>query len=136
MRKLNLAISTLIASGIAYLSTAATALAQNAPTIGLRPPADFANLGNITYATLISGGIRFLLVIAALVFFFMLVIGGIQWILSGGDKAKSEAARGRITSALVGLAIVFVAWAITSLINVLFGVDLFNLTPPKLYQQP
>ncbi|MBI2590350.1 MAG: hypothetical protein HYW33_00510, partial [Candidatus Blackburnbacteria bacterium] len=57
-----------------------------------------------------------------------LVLGGIKWITSGGDKNKTEEARQQITSALVGLVVVFSAWAIAQLIRILFDVDLFNLT--------
>ena len=99
--------------------------------INLGPQGQFSNLGNITFAGLVGGGIRFVLVIAAVIFFFVLVMGGIQWIMSGGDKTGAETARKRITAALVGLAIVFAAWAIVSLINALFGVDIFNLAIPN-----
>lgn len=85
-------------------------------------------LKNITPADLVSGLIRGALVIAAVIFFFMLVIGGIKWIASGGDKGATETARNQITAALVGLVIVFAAWAISYLINAFFGVDIFNLT--------
>jgi len=102
---------------------------------------DLRNLGDEKYTTItsmkfptmITGAIKFVLVIAALVFFFVLVIGGIQWIISGGDKTGAETARKRITAALVGLAIVFVAWAIGSLIKALFGFDIFDLKVPQLY---
>ena len=98
--------------------------------INLQPTGDFSRLGDLTVGGLVSGFIRLILVIASLVFFFILVIGGIQWITSGGDKAQTEAARGRITAALVGLVIVFAAWAIVQLINVFFGIDIFSLTLP------
>jgi hypothetical protein len=61
-----------------------------------------------------------------------LVIGGIRWIASGGDKAQTEAARNQITSALVGLVIVFAAWAIVALINVFFGINIFSLAIPTV----
>lgn len=82
----------------------------------------------IDMQSFLSGAIRLVLVVAALAFFFTLVIGGIQWILSGGDKTGAESARKRITGALVGLAIVFLAWAIASLIKSLFGFDVLNPT--------
>lgn len=88
---------------------------------------------DITPQTFLTGAIRLILVIAALAFFFTLVIGGIQWILSGGDKAGAESARKKITGALVGLAIVFLAWAIAYLINQLFGIDVLNLQLVKFY---
>jgi hypothetical protein len=70
------------------------------------------------------------LVIAALVFFFMLIFGGIKYITSGGDKAQTESARGTITAALIGLVIVFSAWAIITLINAFFGIDILELEIP------
>ena len=99
--------------------------------IELRPPGKFAALGELSIGGIVSGLIRLILVIASLVFFFILVVGGITWIASGGDKAKTEEARNRITAALVGLVIVFAAWAIVQLINVFFGIDIFSLTIPS-----
>lgn len=102
-------------------------------TIDLNPTgASFSNLKNITFPNLISAAIRLTLLVAAIIFFFMLVIGGIRWILSGGDKAQTEAARSQITAALVGLVIVFAAWAIVQLINVFFGVNILMVDIPKL----
>lgn len=109
-------------------------LAVPTPTpqvIDIGPQGQFSDLGKITFASLVAGAIKFVLVIAALIFFFTLVIGGVQWIISGGDKTGAETARKRISSALIGLAIVFVAWAIVSLINALFGVDIFKMTIPS-----
>jgi TRAP-type C4-dicarboxylate transport system permease small subunit len=103
-----------------------------ADTINLQPSStdQFSALGNLTVPSIVSGLIRLTVVIAAIVFFFILVIGGIRWIASGGDKAQTEAARSQITSALVGLVIVFAAWAIVQLINVFFHVNIFSLSIP------
>ena len=94
---------------------------------------NFGTLTNLTLPTIISGLIRGALVVAAVVFFFILVIGGIKWIAAGGDKAATEGARNQITAALVGLVIVFAAWAIVQLIQVFFGVNIFNLSLPTGY---
>lgn len=101
-----------------------------ADKINIRPGGDFAGLGSLTIGGIVAGFIRLVLVIAALVFFFILVIGGIRWIASGGDKAQTEAARNQITAALVGLVIVFAAWAIVQLINTFFGINIFELSLP------
>ena len=69
----------------------------------------FDQLGKLEVPTLVSGFIRMSMIVAAIVFFFMLVVGGIKWIMSGGDKASTEGARNQITAALVGLVIVFSA---------------------------
>jgi hypothetical protein len=105
-----------------------------ADTISLTPApgSGFETLGNLTIAGIVSAGIRLTVVIAAIVFFFILVIGGIRWIASGGDKANTEAARNQITAALVGLVIVFAAWAIVALINTFFHVDIFSLNIPSI----
>lgn len=104
-----------------------------AETIDLQPKSgNFTALGSLTLPQIISGLIRFTVVIAAIVFFFILVIGGIRWIASGGDKAQTEAARNQITAALVGLVIVFAAWAIVALINVFFKIDIFSLAIPTV----
>lgn len=107
-------------------------LAAATDDINFKPPAGtkFAPLGELTIGRIVSGLIQLTMVIAAIVFFFILVIGGIKWITSGGDKAQTEGARSQITAALVGLVIVFAAWAILQLIRTFFGIDIFSLTIP------
>jgi hypothetical protein len=102
-----------------------------ASDINLQPGGQFAQLGSLTVGGIVSGLIRLVLVVAALVFFFILVIGGIRWIASGGDKAQTENARNQITAALVGLVIVFAAWAIVQLVNTFFGINIFELSIPS-----
>ncbi len=84
--------------------------------------------------TLISGAIGAAFVIAGLIVFAFLVWGGIQWMTAGGDKANLEAARGRITSALVGLAIIASAYAIVRLLEYFFGYQILGETSlPTFY---
>jgi len=87
---------------------------------------------NFTVPNLIRTGISLTLILAALLFFFMLVIGGIRWIMSGGEKGAVENARKQITNALIGLAIVFVAWAIVRLVANIFAIDILNFTLPTI----
>jgi hypothetical protein len=102
-------------------------LAQVTPQqVNLNPPGQFNNLLSINFSSLVSMAINFILIVAAIAFFFMLVLGGIKWITSGGDKGKTESARSQITAGLIGLVIVFAAWAILSLVENFFGVDLRN----------
>ncbi len=92
----------------------------------------FKNLENLTAGGIISGAISLVLIIVALVFFFILVMGGLRWVTSGGDEKKVGEARAQITNALIGLAIVFAAWAIMKLIGTVFGIDILgNLTIPS-----
>lgn len=104
-----------------------------AQSIDLQPTnSQFSSLGGLTIDRIISALIKGALVVAAIIFFFILVLGGIKWIASGGDKAATEGARNQITSALIGLVIVFAAWAIVSLIATFFNINIFQLTIPTV----
>lgn len=95
--------------------------------ITISPP----GVGPTDMSILISNGIKVLMGGAAIIAFFFLIIGGIQWITSGGDKTNTQAARDKITAALIGLAIVVVSYALMSLIGRFFGVKPFELEIPE-----
>lgn len=79
------------------------------------------------FNAILPRAVALVFVIGALIFFFMLVWGAITWISSGGDKQALEGARGRITSALIGLVLLFVALAIVRFIGSFFGIDILSL---------
>ena len=95
-------------------------------TITIKEPA--AGVKDI--GKLLSSGIQVAMIVASILTFAFLVWGGIQWILSGGDKTQTQAARDRITMALVGLGIVAAAWALMKVIGFFFGVDVFQFSIP------
>lgn len=101
-------------------------------SISILPGGQWHDLGNLSAAGVVSGLIRLALVVVALVFFAMLIWGGIRWMMSKGDKTEVENARNQISNALIGLAIVFVAWALIKLIQAVFGIDILELTIPSL----
>ncbi len=85
---------------------------------------------------LISAAVGTLLILAALLAFVFLILGGLQWITSGGDKAAMEQARNKITHAIVGLIIVGAAWAIMMLVQNFLGVSIIGsqgINLPKPY---
>jgi hypothetical protein len=91
-------------------------------------------LGNLNYQSgvgffqkFVPALINIILIGGVLVFFFVLITGAIQWISSGGDKQAVESARGKITSALVGIVILFAVFAIVKLIEVFFGIEILTL---------
>ena len=93
---------------------------------GLEGRVSFENIGVLLGNIIIAA-----MVIAGLMVFFYLIMGGIQYISSGGDKAQAEAARNRITYALIGLVIVVGSFAITKLIEAFFGINIINFELPK-----
>lgn len=117
MRKLINKFNYAALAGVVY------AQAQNIPIV---PPEGFGPLSTITISGMVSTLIKLILVIAALLAFIFLVIGGIKWITSGGDKEGTKGAQSTITAALVGLVIVFAAWAIMNLIQTFFGIQILG----------
>jgi hypothetical protein len=90
--------------------------------------------GGTVLGKLISGLLGALLVAGFLLAFMMLLLSGIQWITSGGDKQALEKARNGITNALIGLVIVAAAWAIMTFVGNFFGIDIKALTIPSISQ--
>ena len=91
-------------------------------------------LGNI-----ISGLISFSLLVAALGALVFLLLGGLRWLGSGGDKQRLEAARDTITNAIIGLIIVASVWAVFLLVSNFIGLGTqgpggFTLPIPTLEQ--
>ncbi len=102
------------------------------PLLG-SPKATSSGNGGITFLQkAIPTAIEILLVVGAVVFFFMLIIGAIQWIASGGDKQAIEGAKGKIMNAIIGLVVLFAVFAVVELIGNFFSVNLLNLTLPTL----
>lgn len=73
------------------------------------------------------------LIIGSLVFFFVMIIGAIQWITLGGDKTAVEAARGKITNAIVGILILFAVFVILRVIGDFFGIGILELELKPLF---
>jgi hypothetical protein len=95
------------------------------------------DLNSLTGAEYTEGLIQVLVTIAfvvgAIVFFFMFVIGAIRWITSSGDKASVESARGMIITAIVGFVILVSTFAIVSLIENIFGIDILSIDISPLF---
>lgn len=84
------------------------------------------NVAITDFGKLVQALVGTLLIVAALLAFIYLIIGGISWITSGGDKANMETARNKITQAIVGLIIVGAAWAIMLLIQNFLGTRIIS----------
>lgn len=114
------------------LLTLATVFAQDT-SLNLSPNG-VGNPTTFTIEGMIAWAVTLVIAIAGLIFFFMLIIGGLRWVLSGGDKAQTESARAQITAALIGLVIIFSAWAIATLVERVFGVSILNAVIPEITQ--
>jgi hypothetical protein len=84
------------------------------------------------FQTYIAIFIRLAYIGGLIVFTFMLLSGALEYITAGGEKDKTANASKRITNALIGLFLLFAVFAITSLVKVLFGIDVLNFVIPTL----
>jgi hypothetical protein len=116
-------LAKIATSAALLLSSAGPVFAQECEGLWCWPEGTvpFTNLGQ-----LLSNALILLFFFAAILAFIFIVIGGIQWITAGGDKVAAQAARDRITAAVVGLLIVVAAFAITLIITTVLGVNIFG----------
>jgi hypothetical protein len=66
-------------------------------------------------------------IVGAIIFVAIIIVGAIQWIISGGDKAGIESAKGKITNAVIGLVILLSLFAIIYVLENFFGIKLLEL---------
>lgn len=119
---MNKKIKNLIALAISQLSLIfpLQALAQQNQIV----PETLRPINNVV--KIVQAIVQFILVVAFVLAFIFLLIGGIRWITAGGDEKGVAAARGMITAALIGLVIVLVAFAIIRLVEIFFGVNIVS----------
>jgi hypothetical protein len=93
----------------------------------LFPESTATQTGLSFFQTFVPHLVGLALAIGTTIFFFILILGAIQWISSGGDKQALEGARSKITNALIGIVIMFSIFAVLSLIQYFFGITIMAL---------
>jgi lipoprotein signal peptidase len=96
------------------------------------PQGQFTPLEEVTIPGLINAAIIITLIVAAVLFVFSLLAGGIKMILSGGKGDKVDEAKRQLVNALVGVFIVFSAWAAMNFLSTFYGVNLLTFEIPTL----
>jgi len=71
--------------------------------------------------------VTLIFIVGVVIFFFILITAAIQWIASGGDKQAVETAKGKLTHALIGLILLFSAFAIIKLLEDFFGISILTI---------
>jgi hypothetical protein len=117
----------------AFFSKMAAVGVVHATQLDLSPRGQFKGLEGIQVGGIVPAVLTILMIAGSLAGMIFLIIGGIRWITSGGDKAQVESARGTVTSALIGLAVVFAAWALYRLIQFFFGIDTMVFRIPTFF---
>ena len=79
-----------------------------------------------TIGEIISSLLRYIFVLAGIILFIFLIISGFGLLTSGGDPKKVEAAKGQLTSAVAGFLIIFVAYWLIQILEIVFGVAILG----------
>ncbi len=109
-----------VASGISFLLSVEVVYAQGTTSNEIVSPGPgFVNANNNNVSGVVSTVTQWLFIAATVLATVYLILGGIRWITSRGDKAGVEAARKQIVSAIIGLIVVAGAFLI---LNVVFGL--------------
>ena len=88
-------------------------------------PAQLADL-----ITVIKNVVSLLVPAAGIAFFFMILAGGFQFLMSGGDPKSVAHARSTMTYAIIGIILVVVSWLILLVLKSTLGIDLSTVSFP------
>ena len=117
-------------AGLIFLSSATFAYADLCPTGNFAP---LCSLKLNNASTITGSVVTVLLMFAVIVSLIFLIVGGIRWTMSSGDKAKLDTAKATITGAITGLIVAFSAYFILNVITYLFTKSTFlNFTIPTI----
>ena len=114
-----------LSSAIASLVAPKIAFAAPSPIVIKEPEEGYKDLG-----AFVNNVLTLAFGIALLVVLVMLIWGAFEWITSGGDKEAVGKARGRIINALIGLAVLAIAFALARVGAGFVGIDILNITIP------
>ncbi|MFA6184542.1 MAG: hypothetical protein WCT51_02620 [Candidatus Shapirobacteria bacterium] len=81
-----------------------------------------------TTSSLISIILKTSITIASIIFLGLLIFGGITFIMNAGsgDSKKADQGKTAITNAVIGFAIVLLAYTIIQIIEVITGLNILN----------
>lgn len=130
----NSAIESATPSGVLIPATDSGTLETQSldPCVG-NPDTIICQTTTLEIGQVIGNLIQFIFIVAVILALGFLVFGGIKWLTSGGNKDNVETARGTIISAIIGLIIVFLSYAILNLVlTFLIGTGIANLQIPSM----
>jgi hypothetical protein len=118
-------MSTLANRLIAQVDTTRTTINLMDKAQGKLPFSNGTSPGGL-FGVFISRVLQSVMVISLLAVLIFLVWGAFEWVVSGGEKGKIEAARNKITGAVIGLIVMASSLAIYFLVQRIIGVQVFT----------
>lgn len=108
-----------------YLAQAIQLPGLNGTPVPINYPSEFKGFigTNGTLGGIVSAAIPLILAFAGLGLLLMLISAGYTFLTSAGDAKKMEEGKQRLTFAVVGFLIVFVAFWVVQLTGTIFGLQ-------------
>jgi len=93
------------------------------PNTGIEGAPGFGSIGEI-----ISNLLNNIYVLAGIILFILLIVGGFMVMIASGQENPDQAKKGKqaITAALIGFVIIFCAYWIMRIIEIMTGLNIFN----------
>jgi hypothetical protein len=76
------------------------------------------------FEVIVANLLTIVISLAGIILFIMFVIGGFKYLTSSGDPKQTEAAKGTLTHAIAGLAVIIFGYLFIQLVTKITGVDL------------
>src|SRR3990167_1497447 len=89
-----------------------------------------------TLSEILKVGVGLLFIIAVFASLAFIIWGGIDWIMSGGNKENIQKARHKFIWAIIGIVVVFLAFFIMNTISQLFGIEFYKLPAGPVIHAP
>ena len=92
----------------------------------LRPDRPVKEIGTI--GGIISTLLQNVYILAGIILFILLIVGGLGFIMGAGEDNPEKAKKGKqtITAALIGFAIIFCSYWIIKIIEIVTGINILN----------
>lgn len=81
---------------------------------------------NLSIGLIISKAFTYIFVIAGLLLLFLLISGGFQMMFGAADPKGKEAASKKISDAFIGFIIIFVAYWLVQIVEVILGISILK----------
>lgn len=80
--------------------------------------------GSLTIGSIINRALTYVFPFAGIILLVVLIMGGFQLLTSGGNQESIKAGQAKLTSAIIGFVIIFIAYWLIQIIDVLFGAHI------------
>lgn len=81
---------------------------------------------NATLWDIISAILPYIFVLAGLILFLILIAGGFGFLTAAGNPESIKKSQAKITNALLGFLIIFVAYWLVQILEIILGVTIFE----------